>query len=245
MKYLISILLLGCHPFCAQEFDRSKLKEYSLDEIYSLLSSSKISNIQTCSEIGKERALFDLNSGKKQVLIHHTTVPHPCLTCAYEHIGIDELRFGTDNKFIEPVEAFRKAYNTEIESTISPDQLQLLKESNKLKPFDFNSTVTGSLAFSNRIEKQNIRISFRSDTLEHLFPTQLSQINIEFTDGITTTVCPYEELKAFGTPIFLDNRKQFSLKLVFDFRKIVAMEKLCWCSNVDQRYVFNLPILVQ
>jgi len=245
MKFLLVFLLIISHSANAQEFERSKLNEYTLDELYIFLSTSKISNIETCTEIGRARALFDLKSGKKQVLIHTTTVPHPCLTCAYQHIGINDLRFGTDNKFIEPVEAFRKAYNSEMEHTISPDERQLLKESNKLKPFDFNSTITGNLKFMNKVEKENIRIIFQSDTLEHLFPTQLSQINIEFKDGITTTLCPYEELRTFGTPIYLNNRKQFSLKMVFDFRNIVAMEKLCWCSNVDQRYFFNLPILIQ
>lgn len=245
MRTLLIFLFPVCFSVTAQEFEHSKLNDYTLKELYTFLSSSKISNIQTCTELGKERAQFDLKSGKKQVLMHATTVPHPCLTCAYQHIGINEQSFGADNKFIEPVEAFRKAYNFEMENTISSDQRELLKESGKLKPFDFNSTVTGSLKFTIKQERENIRITLRSDTLEHLFPGQLTQINIEFKDGITTTVCPYEEIKAFGAPIYLADRKQFSVKLVFDFREIVAMEKLCWCSNVDQRYFFDLPILIQ
>lgn len=244
LYYVIIIPLSFLTEIQAQRLIPDSIPYYELSHIYDEITQRDKYSIQECESFATILANHDMKNGTKRFLVSSSMFSTGCYTCLYYKFGYSETNLGSSCIFYETAQAFKRKYNSIMKSILKEDEL---KEIEKVMPEKgiFTSYSTSLLNFDyKRKNKKDTLIYFQisSDTLENLFKDNIRFLKVSVTADSVQTEYDYMEVKTNGALLNTKGRKKMDILILLDFSNVPTDYDICWCSALDKKYRFKLPL---
>jgi hypothetical protein len=213
--------------------------------LYNEITQRDKYSVQECENFASILANYDLRNGTKRFLVSYGMFYTGCYTCLHYKYGYSETDLGSNCEYYETAQAFKSKYNAVMKSILEEHELADLEKAIPSNKVIFTSYLTTLLDFDYKRKKKNdtlVYFQIYSDTLEYLFKDNIRFLKISVTLDSIRMEYDYLEVKTNGAVLNTKGRKQMDILILLDFRDMPTDYDICWCTALEKKYRFKLPI---